>query len=33
MLTDPRVVYLFLYVRDLAASRRFFEETLRLRVL
>jgi catechol 2,3-dioxygenase-like lactoylglutathione lyase family enzyme len=33
MLTDPRVVYLFLYVHDLAASRRFFEETLRLRVL
>jgi catechol 2,3-dioxygenase-like lactoylglutathione lyase family enzyme len=33
MLTDPRVVYLFLYVRDLQVSRRFFEDTLGLRVI
>lgn len=33
MLTDNRIVYLFLYVRDLAASRDFFERALRLRVI
>ena len=33
MLTDSRIVYLFLYVADLGASRAFFEQTLRLRVL
>ena len=33
MLTGDRIVYLFLYVRDLAASRSFFERTLRLRVI
>ncbi|MGA5299669.1 VOC family protein [Nucisporomicrobium flavum] len=33
MLTDPRVVYLFLYVRDMDVSRDFFERTLGLRVL
>ncbi|MEV6599846.1 VOC family protein [Actinoplanes sp. NPDC051346] len=32
-LTERRVVYLFLYVRDLAVSRDFFERALRLRVL
>jgi len=32
-LAERRVVYLFLYVRDLAASRDFFERALRLRVL
>lgn len=33
LLAERRVVYLFLYVRDLAASRDFFERALRLRVL
>lgn len=33
MLADHRIVYLFLYVEDLAASRDFFERILRLRVL
>lgn len=33
MLTDHRIVYLFLYVRDLAASRDFFERALGLRVI
>lgn len=33
MLTDSRIVYLFLYVRDLAVSRDFFENTLGLNVL
>lgn len=33
MLTDSRIVYLFLYVRDLGVSRGFFEDTLGLRVL
>jgi catechol 2,3-dioxygenase-like lactoylglutathione lyase family enzyme len=33
MFVDHRIVYLFLYVRDLAASRRFFEDQLRLSVL
>jgi len=33
MLTDHRIVYLFLYVRDLAASREFFENALGLRVI
>jgi predicted enzyme related to lactoylglutathione lyase len=33
MLTDHRIVYLFLYVQDLSASRNFFERVLRLRVL
>jgi catechol 2,3-dioxygenase-like lactoylglutathione lyase family enzyme len=33
MLPDPRIVYLFLYVRDLAVSRDWFENILGLRVL
>lgn len=33
MLTDAPIVYLFLYVRDLAVARAFYEETLGLRVL
>jgi catechol 2,3-dioxygenase-like lactoylglutathione lyase family enzyme len=33
VLTDHRVVYLFLYVRDLRVSREFFEQTLGLRVI
>lgn len=33
MLPDSRAVYLFLYVRDLAVSREWFETTLGLRVL
>lgn len=33
MLTDSRIVYLFLYVKDLGVSRGFFEETLGLHVL
>jgi predicted enzyme related to lactoylglutathione lyase len=33
MLTDHRIVYLFLYVKDLAASRVFFENALGLRVI
>lgn len=33
MLTDHRIVYLFLYVKDLAVSRDFFERALRLRVI
>jgi len=32
-LTDHRIVYLFLYVRDLRVSRQFFEQTLGLRVI
>jgi predicted enzyme related to lactoylglutathione lyase len=32
-LAERRIVYLFLYVRDLTASRDFFERALRLRVL
>src|SRR5437867_237074 len=33
MLTESRIVYLFLYVRDLSASRDFFERTLGLRAI
>jgi predicted enzyme related to lactoylglutathione lyase len=33
LLAERRVVYLFLYVRDLAVSRDFFERALRLRVI
>lgn len=33
VLADARMVYLFLYVNDLAASRDFYERTLGLRVL
>lgn len=33
MLTDSRIVYLFLYVSDLAQSKEFFEATLGLSVL
>jgi predicted enzyme related to lactoylglutathione lyase len=33
MLTDARIVYLFLYVRDLEVSRGFYERTLGLRVI
>lgn len=33
MLPDPRIVYLFLYVKDLAVSRDWFENILGLRVL
>jgi catechol 2,3-dioxygenase-like lactoylglutathione lyase family enzyme len=33
MLKDPRVVYVFLYTRDLAVSRAFYADTLGLRVI
>jgi catechol 2,3-dioxygenase-like lactoylglutathione lyase family enzyme len=33
MLTKPRLMYVTLYVRDLAASRRFYEDVLGLRAL
>jgi catechol 2,3-dioxygenase-like lactoylglutathione lyase family enzyme len=33
MLEDARIVYLFVYVTDLARSRRFYEDALGLRVL
>src|SRR5215204_334561 len=33
MLTDSRVVYLFVYVRDLGESRAFYESTLGLQVI
>jgi len=33
MLTDPRVVYLFLYVSDLARSREFYNKKLGLRII
>ena len=33
MLADTRVLYVFLYVRDLAVSREFYADTLGLRVL
>jgi len=33
MLTDSRVVYLFVYVSDLEVSRAFYEDTLGLRVI
>jgi catechol 2,3-dioxygenase-like lactoylglutathione lyase family enzyme len=33
MITGSRIVYLFLYVRDLETSRKFYESTLGLRVI
>jgi catechol 2,3-dioxygenase-like lactoylglutathione lyase family enzyme len=33
MLAESKLVYLFIYVRDLALSREFYEGTLGLRVI